>query len=295
MNSYRLIAICDNVCDKYLSRGKMYPGGQCVNTCAYTRMIGGKAAYLGKFGTDGIADYMRQVLDKLGIDYSHSRTYEGENGFALVTMNGSDRVFLGSNRGGIAKENPFAFRDEDYEYIKGFTVIYTNLNSYIEDDIRELAETGVPIAFDFSDCRDSEYLKMIAPYAAVALLSCAGLSDSEREQWMERVHEAGVEIVVGTAGEKGSYVLNKDEYLYAPAMRAENIIDTMGAGDGYFAAFLYHLMSSSAGRQLVEEDSSRMRDRIHDAMVKAADFAAHVCELEGAFGFGTEITGRTSL
>ena len=136
---------------------------------------------------------------------------------------------------------------------------------------------------------------MIAPYAAVALLSCAGLSDSEREQWMERVHEAGVEIVVGTAGEKGSYVLNKDEYLYAPAMRAENIIDTMGAGDGYFAAFLYHLMSSSAGRQLVEEDSSRMRDRIHDAMVKAADFAAHVCELEGAFGFGTEITGRTSL
>ena len=127
MNSYRLIAIGDNVCDKYLSRGKMYPGGQCVNTCAYTRMIGGKAAYLGKFGTDGIADYMRQVLDKLGIDYSHSRTYEGENGFALVTMNGSDRVFLGSNRGGIAKENPFAFRDEDYEYIKGFTVIYTNL------------------------------------------------------------------------------------------------------------------------------------------------------------------------
>lgn len=295
MNSYRLIAIGDSVCDKYLSRGKMYPGGQCVNTCAYTRMIGGKAAYLGKFGTDGIADYMRQVLDKLGIDYSHSRTYEGENGFALVTMKGNDRVFLGSNRGGIAKENPFAFSEEDYEYIKGFTVIYTNLNSYIEDDIRELAETSVPIAFDFSDCRDQEYLEMIAPYAAVALLSCADLSDSEREQWMERVHEAGVEIVVGTAGEKGSYVLNKDEYLYAPAMRAENIIDTMGAGDSYFAAFLYHLMSSSAGGKPIEDDPEKTKQRIHEAMDKAAAFAAHVCELEGAFGFGTEITGRTSL
>ena len=33
----RIIAIGDNVCDKYLSRGKMYPGGQCVNTCAYVR------------------------------------------------------------------------------------------------------------------------------------------------------------------------------------------------------------------------------------------------------------------
>ncbi|MCR5372525.1 MAG: hypothetical protein K6E41_03555 [Solobacterium sp.] len=295
MNNYRIIAIGDNVCDKYLSRGKMYPGGQCVNTCAYTRMNGGDAAYLGKFGTDGAADHIKHVLNELSIDYSHSRTYEGENGFALVTMNGSDRVFLGSNRGGIAKEHPFAFNEEDFEYIKGFSIIYTNLSSYIENDIRILAETGVPVAFDFSDRRDPEYVEMIAPYVKVALLSCADLDDREREQWMRCVHEAGAETVVGTVGENGSYVLYDDEYLYAPAMRAENIIDTMGAGDSYFAAFLYHLMSSSAGRQLVEEDSSRMRDRIHDAMVKAADFAAHVCELEGAFGFGTEITGRTSL
>lgn len=40
-----ILAIGDNVCDKYLSRGKMYPGGQCVNTCAYVAMHGMKAAY----------------------------------------------------------------------------------------------------------------------------------------------------------------------------------------------------------------------------------------------------------
>ena len=33
MKEPKIIAIGDNVCDKYLSRGKMYPGGQCVNTC----------------------------------------------------------------------------------------------------------------------------------------------------------------------------------------------------------------------------------------------------------------------
>ena len=32
MSAVKIIAIGDNVCDKYLSRGKMYPGGQCVNT-----------------------------------------------------------------------------------------------------------------------------------------------------------------------------------------------------------------------------------------------------------------------
>ena len=32
MSAVKIIAIGDKVCDKYLSRGKMYPGGQCVNT-----------------------------------------------------------------------------------------------------------------------------------------------------------------------------------------------------------------------------------------------------------------------
>lgn len=40
MSAVKIIAIGDNVCDKYLSRGKMYPGGQCVNTCAYAAVWG---------------------------------------------------------------------------------------------------------------------------------------------------------------------------------------------------------------------------------------------------------------
>ena len=38
MEHCKIIAVGDNVCDKYLSRGKMYPGGQCVNTCVYVKM-----------------------------------------------------------------------------------------------------------------------------------------------------------------------------------------------------------------------------------------------------------------
>ena len=118
MKDFRIIAIGDNVCDKYLSRGKMYPGGQCVNTCVFAGMNGGKTAYLGKFGNDEVAACVQDTLKKLEIDYSHSRCYEGENGFALVTLKGNDRVFLGSNKGGIAKEHTFAFNEKDLEYIK---------------------------------------------------------------------------------------------------------------------------------------------------------------------------------
>ena len=51
----KIIAIGDNVVDMYLSRGKMYPGGQCLNTCVYSQMNGGKTAYLEKFEDDAAA------------------------------------------------------------------------------------------------------------------------------------------------------------------------------------------------------------------------------------------------
>ena len=79
MSEAKIIAIGDNVVDKYLSRGKMYPGGQCVNTCVYSIMNGGKPAYLGKFGDDGVAEYNCKILTQLGVDFSHSRHFHGEN------------------------------------------------------------------------------------------------------------------------------------------------------------------------------------------------------------------------
>ena len=60
--NYKIIAIGDNVCDKYLSRGKMYPGGQCVNTCVYAKMNGAEASYLGTYGDDKVAECVQETL-----------------------------------------------------------------------------------------------------------------------------------------------------------------------------------------------------------------------------------------
>ena len=295
MKDARIIAIGDNVCDKYLSRGKMYPGGQCVNTCAYARLNGTGAAYLGKFGNDAVAAYNQRTLDLLGVDHSRCRLFEGENGFALVTLKGHDRVFLGSNKGGIAKEKPFAFTREDLDYIKGFQVIYTNLNSYIEEDLPLLASTGVPIAYDFSVRWTDEYLARVCPYIQVALLSCAHLSAQRREEEMRKVAALGVPVVLGTIGEDGSYVLYNGRFSFANAVHADNVIDTMGAGDSYFAAFLCHLLDISESGRLLEGTVEENTRSLRDAMEKGAAFAAKVCAMEGAFGYGTPIAGRTEL
>lgn len=295
MKNCKIIAIGDNVCDKYISRGKMYPGGQCVNTCVYAKKNDTEAAYLGKYGSDKIAKCVQDTLKIVGIDDSHSRYFEGENGFALVTLKDADRVFLGSNKGGVAKEYAFNFVEEDYEYIKKFNLIYTNLNSYIEADLEKLYETGVPIAYDFSNRWTAKYLSQIGSYVEVAIMSCAHLSDAEREVEMKRAQESGIKIVLGTIGEKGSYVLYKERFLYAPAVSASNIIDTMGAGDAYFAAFLCSMLHTSETGALIEGTKEKMISRLKIAMDKGASFAASICSLEGAFGYGVPIEGRTKI
>ena len=39
-----------------------------------------------------------------GVGRPHCRSYPGENGFARVTLVEGDRVFMGSNRGGVLQE-----------------------------------------------------------------------------------------------------------------------------------------------------------------------------------------------
>ena len=287
MKDYKIIAVGDNVCDKYLSRGRMYPGGQCVNTCVYAKLNGAYTAYLGKYGSDQVAECVRDTLKQIGIDDSHSRCHEGENGFALVTLKGNDRVFLGSNKGGVAREYGYDFTEEDFAYISQFNLIYTNLNSYIEDDLKSLKETGVAIAYDFSTRWTDAYLEKVCPYVTVTILSCAHLTRQERETEMKKVQS--------TIGEEGSYVLYDDSFLYAPAVHADDVIDTMGAGDSYFAAFLCSLLETSQTGAVVEGTEDRMKERLVEAMKKGAAFAAKMCAKEGAFGYGVPVLGRTEI
>ena len=237
---------------------------------------------------------IQAALKNMNVDFSHSRNYEGENGFACVTLNQGDRVFIGSNHGGVAKEYPYDFTQEDFSYIRKFDLIYTNLNAYIDDDIEEIASLGLPVAFDFSNRWTDEYLKKICPHIKVAMLSCAHLSDKEREREMNKVKELGVPFVLGTIGEAGSYILYHGEMMYEKAVKAESIMDTMGAGDSYFATFLTYILRHKEPEFFKEEskDDGNVKELLKKAMQAGAEFASKICGVEGAFGYGTPIAGR---
>ena len=127
----------------------------------------------------------------------------------------------------------------------------------MKKELPVLYQTGVPVAYDFSTRWTDEYLKEICPYVTVAIMSCAHLTDEEREKEMRKAQSYGVKVVLGTIGEDGSYVLYNDKILYAPAVHADDVIDTVGAGDSYFSAFYVRFLKRQRKERSLREQMKK--------------------------------------
>ncbi|HOO32794.1 MAG TPA: PfkB family carbohydrate kinase [Thermotogota bacterium] len=274
----KVIGIGDNVVDRYIHTKTMYPGGNALNFTVFAGSLGAEAAYMGNFGTDAAALHIQKVLKNLGIDTSHCRTYEGENGYARVSIEGGERVFLPGNGGGINKEYPIDFSAEDLDYIRGFDLIHSSCYSYLEGRMKPLLETEVPISFDFSDKLSDDYLAEMCPMVDFAFLSCSDMGVDEVEDRLSFAVRSGCLFAVASRGDKGALFHNGD-YFVSQSAHLVKPVDTMGAGDSFITAFLIRMLEQKA---LFSSEEKMVKS----CMDFAAGKAAETCMVSGTFGFG---------
>lgn len=273
----RVIGIGDNVCDKYINQGRMFPGGQAMNFAVYCNKLGMKAAYIGVFGSDRVAAHNITVMKELGIDITRCRQIDGENGFALVDVIAGERSFIGSNKGGVLRKHPIELNPADLEYLSGFDWIHTSNNSYFDAQLYKLKDLNVPVSYDFSTSyTDEDRIHNVAPFVDMALLSCSGMDLFDLHHYVDMLQEAGCENIVATRGTESTYVRMGGKSFLEPPKLVE-AVDTMGAGDSFIAAFICSILSGNSPK---------------DAAKNAADFSAKICLVNGAFGYGVPIEGR---
>ena len=275
----KVIGIGDNVVDVYLHTNTMYPGGNTMNFCAYARRLGIPAAYIGVFGDDRAAEHVYTTANHLGIELSHARKYHGENGWAKVDLVDGDRVFQGSNKGGVSKEYPIQLSDEDLAYIRNFNLIHTSCFSYVDDEIARMASANVPISYDFSDHTDKEQMKKVCPYLFLAVTSCGHLTEEEVLEKAKELHGFGAKMVLLSMGRRGAILYDGTTAFYQPSGK-EKAIDSMGAGDSFCTAFSITYLT----KVLYGENHE---DAVKYSLEKAASFATEICMTDGAFGYGT--------
>lgn len=294
----KVLGVGDNVCDKYLDTGVIYPGGNALNVAVFAGMLGAKAAYLGTFGDDEVGRHVYSVARCLGLDLSHCRLEKGDNGCARVQLLDGDRVFLKGNKGGISRLKPPVLTKLDEEYLAEYDLVHTSIHSFMETELPVLRRAGRFVSMDFSDCYDSAYLERCCPYIDSAAISCGSM---EEEKVLERIEEilgyGCRHIVIATRGARGALV-NVDGKIYRQSPCLVEAKDTMGAGDSFIACFLVHYLrgvdeavdfGEDSGREGIVTSEAYRELLVRLSLYRAAVFSAAQCEREGSFGYGKTV------
>jgi fructoselysine 6-kinase len=271
----RIIGIGDSVVDIYQDRNEMFPGGNALNVAVLAKLSGAEsAAFIGIVGTDVEGEHILDSLSRNLVDSSHVRRAVGESGKAYVDLNDEgDRIFIKSNKGGVQAKLKLNLAVDDYEYIKSYDVVHTSIYSHLEEEL-PLLKQHLPVSYDFSNHFTTELLEKVCPHIQFAFISGSDLSEVETDELFLKIHELGTPFIIITKGSKG-VVMSHNNKRYNQGIEEANVIDTLGAGDSFIAGFLTNHFNGVA---------------IEETLKAAAQIAARTCEVNGAFGYGKQLT-----
>lgn len=266
----RLLCIGDNVVDRYLDRGTMYPGGNCVNVAVFAARQGAEASYAGILGDDAAGQLVLAALKSEGVDTSHTRVEHGANAYALVELIDGDREFLGSDKG----VSLFDLDDEAIGMAKDYDIVHTAYSQHWEDQVPKLVDARCTVAYDFGRNYSPESIARV-PGLWLAAFSGSHLDGAGIEQTVQAAFKAGARYVLITQGSRGAGLWTSKQHWHQPADDVA-VVDTLAAGDAYLSSLI---VSLAAG-----EDEAQ-------AMAKASTASAQVIGVWGAFGHGAPDQG----
>lgn len=265
----KLIAIGDNVTDCYVEEGVYFPGGNAVNVAVNCKRNGAeKVNYIGVFGNDDRADYIKECLTREGVTCDRSRKVYAHTAQPQVYLRDGDRVFAHGPRESCQHLFAIKLVKEDIDVIREYDICHTGCFSNLEYELSQLQKL-CQLSFDFSDRREEEYLKRICPYLTFGFFSGSELTEAACESFLRHVYTLGTKIVGITRGSKGALFYD-GERLYRQGIRKVEVVDTMGAGDSFIAGFL---TAYGDGRPMEE------------ALDYAAERSALTCTIRGGFGY----------
>lgn len=270
----RITGIGDNVVDRYLTLGQMFPGGNALNVAVLAHRAGVDAAYIGALGDDAAGAVVLQALVEEGVDVSRVRTVPGPNAYADVVLEAGNRRFVGSSLG-VSRFEPDA---ADLAFLSTSDLVHSSMYSGLDEWVRAV-RGELPLSFDFSDRTDVETVSALAPGLRCAAFSAAHLSVGAARDLVEWTVSLGAECALATRGAGGA-VLWADGRCWDHPAHPTSIVDTLGAGDAFIAAFLVARLRGAAPSE---------------ALSLGAAGAATTCAHFGAFGRGGVIESYPTM
>lgn len=264
MSDVRMVAVGDNLVDRYLDDNIMYPGGSAANAAVFGRRLGMPTGYIGVRGIDPEGEHIHRAFTQEGVDLTRMRVVTESTSITDVRIDPSgNREFLRY----MPMSVPIVLETEDLRYLSTYDWAHTGHTSDIESQLPALAGCCA-VGFDFSH-RRLEYAAELLPHITFATFSGEGLSTDEAIDLAKAATDAGARYAAVTRGTAPVVAVGDGEQGVFPIEPVE-AVDTLGAGDAFQVAFEKAILE---GRKLEE------------AVTAAAEFAASVCLTPGAFGY----------
>lgn len=221
-------------------------GGSAANTIYALAKMGFSCGYLGKTGKDEEGAFLQNGLREAGVDTRRIRQ-NTRSGICLVLLDKSkDRsIIILPNA-----NDTLSYSELDIDYINKAQFLHmSSFAGKIPFEAQKLiaTETKVKISFNPGEPHATKGIKELTPileHSFILFLSQGEveiLTNKDYKEGVKKLLDYGIEIVACTLGEKGSYILSRDQELEIPAEKSE-AIDTTGAGDVYTAGFLAGLL-----------------------------------------------------
>ena len=131
---------------------------------------------------------------------------------------------------------------------------------------------------DITDDSTKEYYEKTAPEVTYAFCSFDG-TDQEAEEHLKKIISMGPKLAMASRGARGCILYDGRNFYRQPAAPLTEVKDTLGAGDSLIASFL----TGYIGRM---KNGMAEETAICESLEEAAAFAAGICGMEGAFGYG---------
>ena len=250
---------------------KKKAGGAPANVCAQAVRMGSEAVYLTKVGDDGFGEFLIEALKDVGIDTSYikkDKNYNTSLAFVSFEENG-EREFSFYRKS--AADLYFTNEDfKDIEFSRGDILEFGSVALQTETArnthcflIEEAKRRNAIIAFDpnirLNLWDDKEELRRIVnDFYPVANVMKIGVDELEfvtgksvDEGIKIVLNNKNIKILLLTDGSKGAKLYVKDKCYSCPGYKVKTV-DTTGAGDSFFGAFLGQLLKKGIGLEELE-------------------------------------------
>ena len=237
-------------------------GGAELNVILGCARLGLKAGWISRLGKDEFGRHIVNTVRGEGIDISEVKMMEGyatSVNFKEVKESGAGRTFYYRQKSPTETLTPDLL-PEDYIantkilHVTGvFPAIQENNRAVILRALQLAQRHGVKVSFDpnirlrlWSKEEARETILSYLPYVDYLLAGREEMEllfdTAEEQALLQSLQSYSFQQVVMKDGDRGSYALVNGKWVHYPGFPVQKVVDTVGAGDGFDAGFLYGMI-----------------------------------------------------